>query len=573
VLPFIRTFFAVIFAIGFLVLVPIFLTLAMLLFGDTGPRDGSWLTIRLSGPLLEHYTPVGLRNVLEDHPPVLMEVTENLEKAAVDDRIEGVILRFDGFAASVGKLDEIRTGIRQVQEAGKPVYAHGITLRDAGVYLGSECDSLFVSPKGLAFFLGRGVVIEHLKGALEKLDVRDQFHRIDEYKSAVELFTVKESSPETLENIRWVIEDLDDAYNEVLRTNLGLQGDDLVRLREHAIFSAADLVDAGLASETLYWDELESRLKGPRDELLTISSADYSAISRKDVGLAGRSHIAVVHAQGFVASGGRDRFDPVMGLTMGPDRVVEDLKRARDNDRVKAIILRWDTGGGATDGAERIARAVSLARSEKPVVVSIADHAASGGYMMSSPASHIVCAASGITGSIGSITGKFNIRGFWEKLGFTFDEIAFAPNAFLLSELHDFTEEQRERIAEEHWVRYREWIDDIARDRGLPADDVDESGRGKVWTGRQALERQLVDDLGGFHEALAVARRLAEIEEDGKVTLVHYPERETLLDLLLSGDVGFAVVTDLVREVRESLSARAWRLPGALHYEPFRAED
>jgi len=572
VLSFVRTFFAVLFAIGFLFMVPVFLALVMLFLGDTGPRDGSWLTIRLEGTLLEHYAPVGLRNILHEHPPTLMEITENLEKAAVDDRIEGVILRLDWFSAGLGKLDEIRAGIREVKAAGKPVYAHGMVLRDAGIYLGSECDSLFVSPKGLAFFLGRGVMIEHLKGTLEKLGVEPNFHRIDEYKSAAELFTEKQASPETIENLRWVIEDLDEAADGVLCANLGLEPEDLARAREHAIFSARDLVEARLADASLYWDELSDRLRRHRDELLTVSSADYAKVGRGDVGLDGRKRIAVVHAQGFVASGGPDRFDAVVGLTMGTDRVIENLEQVRKDDRIEAIILRWDTGGGATDGAERIARAVELVRREKPVVVSVADVAASGGYMMSSPANRIVCAASGITGSIGSITGKFNVRGLWEKLGVTFDEVPFAPNAYLLSELHDYTEEQQARVAEEHWDRYREWVVDIAHDRDLGPEQVDEAARGRVWTGRQALERDLVDELGGFREALGAARRLAGLDEDTKVTLIHYPERETLVSVLLSGELGDAVVGDVVRGLRQAILTRAAALPGALHYEPFRTD-
>jgi protease-4 len=570
VLDFFRTFFAVLFAIGFLVMVPVILAVTMLFLGDTGPRDGSWLTIRLEGELLEHYAPIGLRNVLAEHPPVLMEITENLEKAAVDDRIEGVIFRLDWFSAGPGKLDEIRAGIRRVRDAGKPVYAHAFILRDAGIYLGSECDSLFVAPKGLAFFLGRGVMIDHLKGTLEKLDVEPNFHRIDEYKSASELFTAKQASPETIENVKWLVEDLNAATDEVLRANLGLAQEDLERAREHAIFSAKDLVEAGLASAALHWDELADRLRGPRDELLTVSSADYANVQRGAVGLGGRARFAVVHAQGFVASGGEDHFDPVVGLTMGTDRVIEDLERVRDDEGVRAIILRWDTGGGATDGAERIARAVELCRREKPIVVSIADVGASGGYMMSSPASHVVCAASGITGSIGSITGKFNVRGLLEKLGLTFDELPFAPNAFLLSELHDYTEAQKERIAEEHWTRYREWIADIAEDRDLAPEQVDEVARGKVWTGRQALERDLVDEVGGFGEAMTAARRLAGVSERAKVSLVHYPEKQTLLDLLLAGDLIEAVVGDGVRGVRESFLR--WSLPLPLHWEPLRAE-
>jgi protease-4 len=254
---------------------------------------------------------------------------------------------------------------------------------------------------------------------------------------------------------------------------------------------------------------------------------------------------------------------------MGPERVVEDLEDAWENDDVRAIILRWDTGGGAIDGAQQIMRAVARARAEKPVVVSIADVAASGGYMMSHPANSIVCAENGITGSIGSVIGKLNMRGLYEKLGVTFDDLSLAPNAFLFSGLHDWTPEQWQRIGEDNWRTYREWVEDIAADRGLSFDEVDAAARGRVWTGRQARERNLVDLVGGFREALDEARRLADLPEDAPVRLVHYPKPRNPVALLLSGDFRLAASSDLAREVRRALAPRA-SLPGMFAFEPFR---
>jgi protease-4 len=313
-----------------------------------------------------------------------------------------------------------------------------------------------------------------------------------------------------------------------------------------------------LVDELLYWDELEDRLRGPLADLRTVSSADYADVERSALGLTGRTRIAVIHGQGFVASEGEDRYDPVWGVVMGVDRVVDDLDRARKDERVDAILLRWDTPGGATDGAQRVGRAVERAREEKPVVVSIADEAASGGYMISAPAHRIVCPSNGITGSIGSITGKLNVRGLWEKVGVTFDDIAFAPNAFLDSELHDWTLEQREIVAEEHWAFYRAWIEDIAQTRSLPAEKVDEAGRGKVWTGRQAKERGLVDTLGGFHEAVHALREVAAIGEGERLQFEHWPKEETLMDIILSGDLGRVAATEWSFRIREALrTARA----------------
>lgn len=566
---FFRTFLAVIFAMLFLAFVPLVMLVGIALLGETGPRDDSWLTVRLDGELLEHYGPPTLRELVHQPPPCLMEITENLEKAAADDRIAGVLFRIDPFWAGLGKLDEIRSGIRRVKDAGKPVYAYASFLTDEGVYLASECDSLFLFPKGKIYLLGRGSVSEHWKGTFEKLDIHDQFHATGEYKSMVELYTVKESSPETMENRRWVMEDLAAAFDRTVGANRSLSEEDLAGLRETAILPAPDAVAAGLADDLLWFDELTDRLRGHHRVWRTVSSQDYADVDRGEVGLNGRNAVAVVHAQGFVASSGEDRWDGMWGLTLGPDRVVEDLQHAWEDDDVRAIILRWDTGGGAIDGAQKIMRAVARARAEKPVVVSIADVAASGGYMMSHPATSIVCAENGITGSIGSVIGKLNLRGLYEKLGVTFDDLSVAPNAFLFSGLHDWTPEQWQRIGEDNWRTYREWVEDIAADRGLTFDEVDAAARGRVWTGRQALERDLVDSLGGFREALDEARRLADLPEGAPVRLIHFPEPRNPVDLLLSGDFRLAAASDVAREVWQALTPQN-RLPGTFALEPFR---
>lgn len=570
-IAFIRTFFAVILAVAFLVTVPLFLGIALYLFGDTGPQRDSWLSIRLSGALLEHYPPSTLRTFFEDPPPCLAEITENLEKASVDDRIDGVLFRVDEFGAGAGKLDEIRAGIRRVQAAGKPVYLYSNALTEGGLYLASACDSTFLFPKGRVYLLGRGAAIEHLKGTLEKLDVHENFHAIGDYKSAVELFTRKESSPEALENIRWLFDDLSASFDSTLAADLRIAPGGIAQLRERAILNPEEAREEGLVSEILYFDELEDRLRGQYSEWRMISSEGYADVDRHSLGLTGRPKIAVVHAQGFVMSDGDDRYDTVVGLAMGADRVVDDLNEATDDDGVRAIVLRWDTGGGATDGGELISRAVARARKEKPVVVSIADVAASAGYMMSYPANSIVCPGNGITGSIGSITGKFNVRGLWEKLGLTYDDVSFAPNAFLFSELHDFTPAQRAIIEKDHWDMYNEWVDDIARARNLTFEDVDSVGRGRVWTGRQALDHGLVDVLGGFDEALAEAKRLADLDEDAKVTLEHFPRERSPWEMLMSGDLSVSTVGAVIWDLRESLG-KVSRVPSRFAYEPVRWE-
>ncbi|MFN8178446.1 MAG: S49 family peptidase [bacterium] len=554
-LAFLRTFFAVIAAIVFLVMVPLVVLVSFAVMQDTGPRKDSWLVVKLNGPLMEWYGPSTVRDLFDDSPPCLMEITENLEKAAVDPRIRGVILKIGPLGAGPGKLDEIRAGLAHVRHSGKRVYAHAQQLTDAGLYLASACDSTFLLPEGEVMLLGRGVTIPHFKGTLEKLDVHDQLDVIGEYKSAAELFTAKQSSKEAVENLKWLFDELGAAYDDTLSAARKLDPGALAKLRGRAILRAKEAKEAGLVDGLAYWDELEERLKSPHDELRTVSSQDYAKIDRRSLGLAGRKKIAVVHGQGFISSDGEDRYDAMWGIVMGPDRVVEDLDRARRDDGVDAILLRWDTPGGATDGSQRIARAVARAREDKPVVVSIADEAASGGYMVSFPADRIVCPPNGITGSIGSITGKLNMRGLWEKAGITFDDLAFSPNAFLYSDLHDWTPEQRQLVSDEHHAFYRDWVESIAKARHLPPDKVDENGRGKVWTGREAKERGLVDSLGGWDDAVSVLRQVAKLRENEKLDFEHWPKKESLMEVLLSGHLGRMVTSEVVLQARESVAA------------------
>jgi protease-4 len=566
---FVRQVFAVLVAFAIIASVPIVFGLLLLLVPKSAIEPGTYLVISLNEPLLEHYAPPTISELVNGTPPCLMEVTENLEKAAEDDRIAGVVFDLDGFEAGLGKIDEIRAGIRRVRDSGKKTVAYAYEMTDPAIYLASECDRAVLFPKGTAYFLGFGATIEHIKGTLEKLGVREQIHRIAEYKSAAELFTSAQSSAETLANLRWILEDMTAASDSALAENLGVPKDSLAALRSRAIFRGESAVQAGLVDETLGWDELLDRLAG-EGEIATVDSEDYAHVTRRDLGLEGHATIAVVHAQGFVAADGDDRFEPVVGLTLGADRVIDDLEEVSDDEDVRAVVLRWDTGGGATAGAERIAAAVSRLREKKPIVVSVADQAASGGYMMSHGANRIVCAANGITGSIGSVTGKMNIRGLLERLGVTLDDMSIAPNAFLFSPVHDYTEEQWKRLEEEHWAMYNEWTAEIARERRLTPEEIDAAARGRVWTGRQAIEHGLVDELGGFDDAVRVAKDLADLDADANVGFVHYPPKKTLLEVILEGDLERVARASVVRGAETALTQLARSSAGGLSVVRFR---
>jgi protease-4 len=323
----------------------------------------------------------------------------------------------------------------------------------------------------------------------------------------------------------------------------------------HALFTPNEAVDAGLVDRTLYWDQLESRLKGEKDEKLrTVSQSDYAKVDRSKVGLKGKKKIAVVHAHGLI--GGREsRVDPLMGAMMGHETVSAELRRARLDKDVAAVVFRVESNGGEGLASDIISREVAATVAVKPVVVSMIDVAASGGYMISYRASKVVADPMTITGSIGSISGKFNMSGLYDKLGITFDDYEKGPNGLMYSDHRDFTEEERARFEDNHWDGFNEWLYDVSARRGIPIGELEKLAMGRVWTGRQAKENHLIDEVGGFDKALSMAKELAAISADDEVTLVHYPKKKGLLESITSGGAGTAAVRwVLYRFIHEDLA-------------------
>jgi protease-4 len=247
---------------------------------------------------------------------------------------------------------------------------------------------------------------------------------------------------------------------------------------------------------------------------------------------------------------------PLFGITMGHECVIAELRRARDDEDVAAVIFRVDSPGGVGLDSDLISHEVALIKEVKPVVVSMVDVAASGGYEISYRASKMLADSMTVTGSIGSISGKFNVREMWGKLGVTVDAVTKGPNALMNSSFSDFTPEQRARFEEDHWEGFNYWLEDVAKFRGMTFEEAEALAHGRVWTGRQAVENGLIDEVGDLHRAIEVAKELAEVPADEEVTLVHYPEKKSLFQLV-TGDDGEAAAAArwaVYRQLRVELS-------------------
>jgi len=558
---FFKTLLAVVVAnvvMGAAIFALLFVTgLAMKLNDKAKVKDGSYLVVDIYGDVMEYDPPESIiSHLTNEDTETLTRILDNLDKAAADGRIEGVIFKLSANnSLGYAMIEEIRGAIARVQDAGKPVYAYGDYMDRKTLFLASACDSIFMPPSGELELTGMASVHGFVRGALDKLGVKPNIHRIKDYKTAAELVTRKDLTPESKENMNWLLDDIWDGQLAAIADDRGLTKGALVAAMEYALYQPDEARDAHLIDGVAYWTDLEDRWKGDGDDhLRTVSQARYAKVTRESVGLGGDKTIAVVHAHGMIG-GRKSRVDPSLGVVMGHETVVANLRAAAKDDKVKAIIFRVDSGGGEALASDIIGHEVERIAREKPVIVSMVDVAASGGYSISYRGTKMVADSMTITGSIGSISGKFNTVAMWNKIGVTFDWVTKGPNALLFASQTDFTDEQRRRFEDNHYNSFNAWVSDIARKRGMTFDDVMKLAEGRVWTGRQAKENGLIDDTGGLDRAIAMARDAAGIGADEDVAIDHFPKQKGLLALLSHDDpAGGAVAWALYRFIHHDLA-------------------
>jgi protease-4 len=488
--------------------------------------------------------------------PTHMAILENLEKARHDDRIRAVVLRVGQPGIGWAKANELRERIAQLRAAGKPVWTYTEGLSARSLYVGGACDSLFLMRNGYVSLRGMGSGMPFVAGTLEKLGIRQNLHRIEHYKTAAEMAQRRDFSPESRANIEWMLDAIYPEYVGTVERERHLSPGTL----EHAVFAAGALVpaqakDLGLVDRLVYWDEVETSLlkmpgikvekkapAGAHAAPRVISGGDYAQIARKDVGIHAKKKIAVVHATGLIAGEESGMVFP-LGATMGAATMDRAFRAAAEDKAIAAIIFRVDSGGGESLTSWRIQRSALQAMARKPMVVSMGDMAGSGGYLICYPCGTLIASPLSEVGSIGSISGKFNLRGLYDKLGITWDFVTRGPNALMESDYADYTPEQWAAFTASHWRDYQEWVDDIARARGKTPAEIDSLGRGRVWTGQQALERGLIDRVGTFDDAVALAKEKAGIPKDQEVEFVHFPKKQGFLEALQSGGLASALFT------------------------------
>lgn len=480
----------------------------------------------------------------------LTELLLQFKKAKVDRRITAILLEIDSSGAGWAKADEIRQAISDFRQSGKPVYAFMEYGANKEYYIATACDRIYVAPIGDLFINGLAAEAMFYRGTLDKLGVYADFYQIGKYKNAPDQYTRKEMSDAQREVLNAMLDDIFNRYVEGIATARQKSPADVRALIDSAPLSAPAAQSANLIDGAKYRDEVEKELKGhlkykESDKLRLAKFSDYRRVSAETLGLNKGERVAVIYTSGVIMSGTSGGGGPFGDAqTVGSDTVVKALNDARDDKTVKAIVIRVDSPGGSSYASDVIWHAVESAKEKKPVVVSMGDAAASGGYYISAGANRILSGPSTITGSIGVFAGKTVLRGLYDWVGVNSEYVTRGKNAAMFRETEQFTPEERAKF--EAMIKgfyYDDFLPKVAKGRGKDVEYVDSIAQGRVWTGQQAKERGLVDEFGGLDQALNVAKELAQIPANKSVRPVVFPAPKTMLEEFLGTDTSDEAAT------------------------------
>ena len=522
----------------FVVLLGIAMIFAAFRKGEPAIRDNSLLALRVAGALPDYSPDDPFKRFFGGPDQSLTGLVMQFKKAKVDKRIKAVLLDIDMSGAGWGKAEEIRDAIKDFRTSGKPVYAFIELGLNKEYYIATACDKIYVPPPGELFINGLAADVMFFRGSLDKLGVYPDIYQIGKYKSAGDMFTQKEMTDAHREYINSLLDDLFNRYVQTIAEARHKTPEEIKALIDNAPYNGNQAKANGLIDEVAYHDEVEKQIKATlgykETDTFSPVRAEYRDVSPESLGLNEGERIAVIYASGEIGSG-RSENSPSGGQSIGSDTLSRAVTDAAADKSIKAIVIRVDSPGGSGLASDIIWHAVDAANQKKPVVISMSDVAASGGYYISASAAKIVAQPSTITGSIGVVAGKPVMRGLYDWLGISNEYVMRGKTAGMFRETEKFSDE--ERVKFEEWIKttyYQDFVPKVAKGRKKDAQYVDSVGQGRVWTGAQAKERGLVDEYGGLDRAIEVAKELAKIPADKGVERVILPYPRTFLQELMS---------------------------------------
>jgi protease-4 len=527
----------------------------------------SVLVLRPSGDIPEK-PPLDLSLFSSGYAVTVADVWMALHKAAADSRIKAVVFAPDGLTIDWGKMEELRADLEQFRKSGKPVFAYLRGPNTAEYYISLAADRIYLGPQEPLYLKGLRAEIPYFQKLLAKLGVQVEVEHAGKYKDFGDMFTRMDMSPETRQVTDSIVNDL--YGNLVARIAVARKKtpEEVRALIDQGPFTATGALQAGLVDELRFedqmWGELTTRLHSGKPNRVTIE--DYAKVPAESVGLGGNAHVAVVVAQGDILRGNPDDDGSESSLTSyGFDKM---LNRVANDSSIKAILVRIDSPGGDAAASDEMWRQMNLAAQKKPMVISMGDVAASGGYFMAMNGAPIVAYSATETGSIGVVFGKPIIRGLLDKIGVNFDAVQRGRNADIESLETPLTPDQLDLLRRGIDESYRDFVTKVANARHRSYDRINDVAQGRVWLGSQAVPHGLVDELGDLDTAVAVLKKKAGIPASENVSFVTYPARRSLLDMLLKRSQEESLIDIKLRPVFGKIPFHAWMGGGMLRIMP-----
>jgi protease-4 len=532
--------------------------------------DNSALVLDLQGSVPEQ-APVDVPLPFLGQQQVLtvVDTWQLLRKAAIDNHIRALILEPQGLDLGWAKLEELRADILAFKKSGKPVYAY---LRGAGTkeyYLASAADKVFMAPEDELDVKGIRAELLYVKGTLDKLGVTMEFEHVGKYKDAPDTFTKTGPSPETLETTNQILDQYYGDLVAVIADGRKKTPDQVKALIDDGPFVGQGALDGGLVDALLFEDQMYGQLKDQlKAEVKKIGSHSYAKAQVS--GFEGKTRIALVTGDGEITRGSSG--DSVSDSGITATGMIKSLREVEADSSIKGVILRIDSPGGDGIASDDILHEVKVLSAKKPVVISMSDLAASGGYFIAMTGDPVLAYSNTLTGSIGVFFGKINLRGLYDKIGVNKQLLTRGKFAAIDSEYAPLTDEQRAKVQREIQVFYKGFVDRVAEARKQPYDKVEPLAQGRVWLGTQAKQNGLIDEIGGLDRAVELIKQRAKIAAAEQISLVNYPPRRSLIDVLLSRSDETEVNSQIdlmIKKVAGSLPLRSLAKGGVMRLMPY----
>ncbi|REA56992.1 signal peptide peptidase SppA [Dyadobacter luteus] len=489
--------------------------------GVENPFDG------LGGPFSGNESTIGLK-----------DITDALKNAQKDDKIKGIYLKVENPQAGWATLEEIRSQLLEFKKSKKFVVTYGEMFSEKGYYIASAADKIYLNPAGGMEWNGLSAEYSFFKGTFDKLGVKPEIFRVGEFKSAIEMFARKDMSEASKKQSLELITAINDHYLQKVSASRGIPVATLKGLADSLkVENPESALKNKLVTNLGYWDEFENYMKTSlkveaKKEITYIGVDKYLKSGDSSTDGDFNKRIAVLVAEGEIVSG--DNSDG----GIASDKFVKELKKLRDNDKIKAIVLRINSPGGSALASDVMWREIQLTSKTKPVIASMSDVAASGGYYMAMGCNKIVAQPNTITGSIGIFGLIFNVTDFMNnKLGVTFDGVGTNPHADWPTATREMSDFEKAMIQKSVNEGYEKFTSKAAAGRKMPVEKLKTLAQGRVWSGVEAKGNGLVDELGGVNEAIKLAATSAKLSE-GDYRVRYYPEKKKPFEEILTKMMG-----------------------------------